>query len=489
MRADVIARALRRDGDNAAIITGTDAHENWVLADGLTSGRTPEQTCAHFHSGITTDLANLGVEFDTWIDPLDPDHAASYAAVHHELLRRMRATGLARLRQERVPFGTNTGRALVGTWLAGRCPVCSAACGGNTCTGCGAHFQPEEVLNPRSRLTDEPLEWVSRSHWFVRPENPTQVVDGLRDRGLPERFLGPVHDYLGRDGGRIRLSQPGPWGIPTGESAVDSVVSNTYYAYAVYCAQLHARRDGHHDDNTLRKDSDVTVVGLFGTDNSIAGLVAPHVIAAASGLKPFDHTVVNHMLHYEGDKLSTSKRHGIWITDLIENTDITTDELRWALAHLPLDHQIGDITADALCASINHLRGWRRDRLRIALLAADRAVPGSPTLLATAAEVIAAQRHHLTPPTVDLATATTLTRHWLVDSGTDLADPAQATAWLRGVAELTTPIMPLLARQILTALDPPCCATTEGSGQSRLSSVDLEPVRELDPMLVRAVAP
>ncbi len=43
LRADVIARAPRRDGDDVQIITGTDAHENWVLADGLTSGHTPSR--------------------------------------------------------------------------------------------------------------------------------------------------------------------------------------------------------------------------------------------------------------------------------------------------------------------------------------------------------------------------------------------------------------------------------------------------------------
>ena len=54
--------------------------------------------------------------------------------------------------------------------------------------------------------------------------------------------------------------------------------------------------------NSLDLESPVTVVGLFGSDNSIAGLVAPHVLAEPAGYKPFDHTVVNHMLHFDGAK-------------------------------------------------------------------------------------------------------------------------------------------------------------------------------------------
>ncbi|HWO65640.1 MAG TPA: class I tRNA ligase family protein [Umezawaea sp.] len=96
----------------------------------------------------------------------------------------------------------------------------------------------------------------------------------------------------------------------------------------------------------------------------------------APSFTPLDHTVVTHMLHYDGAKLSTSKRHGIWITHLIDNTDITTDELRWCLAHLPLDHGVADLTADVLCTTINQLRAWCRTRLRTALRAADPATPG-----------------------------------------------------------------------------------------------------------------
>jgi hypothetical protein len=41
LRADVLARALRVAGHQVAVISGSDAFENWVIADALSSGRTP----------------------------------------------------------------------------------------------------------------------------------------------------------------------------------------------------------------------------------------------------------------------------------------------------------------------------------------------------------------------------------------------------------------------------------------------------------------
>jgi methionyl-tRNA synthetase len=452
LRADVLARALRRSGHHVAVITGSDAYENWVLADGHATGRSPAETCALFHTGIKDDLDLLGVELDDWIDPLSPDHANRYIAQHEDLLRRLIATGAAYLDTERVPLNASTGEPAIGTWIAGRCPSCQAPCGGNTCTSCGDHFQPEELLDARSRLDDAPLIWTERTNWFIKPPDPAAIRTALTATGLSEQFRGPAHRYLTRNSGRIRLSQPGNWGVPSTQVPPGSVLSNTYYAYCHYAGHLDAARRGPETPNSLAADSGTTVVGLFGTDNSIAGLVAPHVLAAATAghFKPLDHTVVNHMLHFEGHKCSTSKRHGPSIRDLRTPTTLTSDELRWVLAHQPLDHHISDATRTEINHHLDRLRRWRTSVLEPRLAALDK-TPPLPFRDDALRHALTRQRHHLTPESVDLAAAVRETQIWL-DANLDTSTPADVYAWLLGTALLADPLMPALAATLRNSL-------------------------------------
>lgn len=454
LRADVIARALRRDGDHAAVITGSDAYENWVLADGIISGRTPTQTCAIYHAGIESDLDKLGINLETWINPLSPQHSRQYTSLHERLLQDLHDANAASLESEQIPVGRRTGRDIVGVWIAGRCPHCANPCGGNTCTHCGAHFQPEEISEPHSRLNSEPIDWTTRSNWFIRPQSPDRILAQLHKTGLAETFLEPARLYLRQRGGKIRLSQPGQWGITSSRAPAGSVLSNAYYAYSLYCGQIYARTHMDTDHNALDADSNVTVVGLFGTDNSIAGLIAPHVIAGATRYKPFDHTVVNHMLHFDGGKFSTSKNHGIWISELLNNTSITTDELRYCLAEIPLDHQIGDIGAATIANTVNRLRQWRTNTLATALDAANPS-PLCPQVAHLLDDTLDRQRRHLTPPTTDLAAAIGAAHEWMFNNTADFTKPDHAYTWLLGTALLIAPIIPTLASEIWTALGLP----------------------------------
>src|SRR5262249_38153985 len=88
--ADIIARALRRDGHIAHIVTGSDAYENWVLATAHRTGRIPEEACQHYHAGIAEDLRHLDIQLDAWIDPLHPDNRVDYHQLHRDLLATLR---------------------------------------------------------------------------------------------------------------------------------------------------------------------------------------------------------------------------------------------------------------------------------------------------------------------------------------------------------------------------------------------------------------
>jgi methionyl-tRNA synthetase len=380
LRADVLARALRVRGADVSVVCGTDAYENWVLAEAQRIGLDVVETCSRYHHLIRADLELLGIPFDAWVDPLDDDHGKDYVDLHERIFYALRRCGAASLEVEQVPFTATTGRATVGVWLAGRCPRCDADAQGSTCVRCGSHFQPEELHGARSRLDDEPIEWRPRQHWFVRPGDPEEILTAARATGLRPDVRAAAERYVQETGGRIRLTGPGDWGIRTAMTPTDGILANPYFLYSVYCGEVdRARRGG---ANPFEPGSGVTTIGVFGSDNTVPGVVAPWVIAQALPelVKPFDRVVVNGMLNVEGCKCSTSKRHGIWLAELLGNTSITADELRWTVSQSPLDHGPADLSLNDLVDQVNQLRAWTLDLARRLLDLEGRSVTWTPDL-------------------------------------------------------------------------------------------------------------
>jgi methionyl-tRNA synthetase len=451
LRADVLARSLRRFGHRVSVVSGSDVYENWVLLDSVANGRAPEQTCRHFHRLIAEDLAHLGVKLDAYVNPLDPEHARPYKEIHEAVMARLAANGRLRRVREWFPVSSGSGRYLVGVWLIGRCPHCGASAAGNACEDCGHHFQPSEIREPRSRLDEGPVAWRQQTCWFLQPEAIDPVVRALDACEVQDDITAVARRYVEQTGGRIRLTMPGSWGLKGRYCEPDTVICNTFYAYSLYCGAVAARRR-RQSVNPFAASSGVTTIGLFGLDNAIAGLVGPIATALSHGaLRPFDHVSVNHFLSLHGQKFSTSRRHGIWVSDLIARTSVTADEVRLYLARCGPEEGPSDFDARRFLTDTNRLRRILATRVAPALaqLAADGDRVGDPSLARRLDDALGRQRQALAPARLSLAGGVAVLDAWLADEEMARADPAR---WLTGTALLGEPFMPGLAGELWSAL-------------------------------------
>ncbi|MCM3666378.1 class I tRNA ligase family protein [Mesobacillus subterraneus] len=447
LRSDVLGRALRVRGHAVSIISGSDAFENWILAESKRTGKSPDSTCDFYHEAIMEDLNNLDIHLDEWIDPRSPEHFPGYLETHEKILTRLYEKGNAKLESERVPYSKESGQAMMGTWISGKCPHCQKPCGGSSCVYCGAHFQPEEIIEPTSRLDNSTLEWILTSNWFARPIDSKQILDSLKKSGVKPSWLKAAEEYLSHSGGRIRLSGPGTWGIKSNMVPEGFVLANPYYLYSVYCGEVYKSKLGT-ELHPFDSDSEVSVIGVFGSDNSTPGLVAPHVIAQGSDglLKPFDMTIVNGMLFLEGQKCSTSKRHGIWLDEIKEsNTGISSDELRFFLSQVPLDEGVADITLDEMVHTILMYRKWYQEILIPAIHSVSEnkySIKYSDSL----ERAISRQTQMLSPSQFDLTKVVSVLKDWMYE------EPSDKGEWLLGLSLLGAPIFPKLSQQIWSQL-------------------------------------
>jgi len=449
LRADTLTRALRRDGHRVLLISGTDAYENWVLLEAGRRNESPQVTCKRNFGLIKHDFDNLSIIFDLWFDPTVPEHAARYRNLHEQILRKLMAVGRADLVQEPIPVSTTTGDYVIGAWITGLCPVCGERVAGNSCVACGAGFQPTEIINPRSRYDGDELIWSTKASWFTTAEDINKIGDVLKDTTLQDEFMDIVHDHLRRVGATVRLSQPGGWGIKSSLVEPDCVLTNTFYEFALYCGELAGRFAG--KDNLFSSSCESHIVTLFGKDNCAIGLVAPAIIKSnLPNIRLFNTILVNHLLHFEGSKCSTSRKHGIWVSELVDNTDICADELRYALSQLPLEARSFDLKITQIVENINEMRQWHRSRLIpiISHQAQSLTAAYDRHLEQEMMSAVAYQGECLSPRCFDLPRATEVMRSWLFRSEVSEFTPPRCRVWMEGVALLSWPIMPGLGNAI-----------------------------------------
>src|SRR6266567_4583519 len=140
--ADVFARYQRLRGYEVLMISGTDAHGTPVTVRADQEGTTPADVAARYHAEFLTYWRDLGGFYDPIAKRFLPD-----------------------------------------TYIEGQCPHCAyPRARGNQCENCGRLLEPEDLINPRSRLNpDAVLERRETEHFYMDlPKLEKPLLDWAR---------------------------------------------------------------------------------------------------------------------------------------------------------------------------------------------------------------------------------------------------------------------------------------------------------------------
>jgi len=213
LKLDVLARHLRVLGHRVSVLSGVDSYESYVTLRAHQEEASPRDTASRYHAAIARDLDAMGIQVNALPDAASGPFASAYASHNRSLVERLVERGAARVCQERIPWAAGTAEPVVGCWLVGRCPQCHAALAGFFCEQCGAHVQPEEVLQPRDRR-GRALEWRSTESLFLERVDLARVEEEMSRACGDPFFLEIARRHLARHGPRLRLTVPGGWGVP-----------------------------------------------------------------------------------------------------------------------------------------------------------------------------------------------------------------------------------------------------------------------------------
>ena len=146
------------------MVSGTDEHGTPLLVQAEKEGTTVQELADRYNRIIVEDLAGLGLSYDLFTRTTTRNH---YAVVQ-ELFTGLYNNGYMVTQTTRGAISSSTGRTLPDRYIEGTCPICGANdARGDQCDNCGNQLDPEDLIDPRSKINGETPEFIDTEHFML----------------------------------------------------------------------------------------------------------------------------------------------------------------------------------------------------------------------------------------------------------------------------------------------------------------------------------
>lgn len=173
--ADVIARFHRSIGNHVLMVGGTDEHgtPNKIAAE--EQGIDPQEYVDGTSALIRRDFVNLGMSFDWFTRTTSPVHNENAREVFEALADK----GYIVRGEMLTSYDTVSDQALADRYVEGGCPFCGAKARGDQCDNCSKLLDPENLIDPVSAKSNNPVAFRESTHYFLDLESLSDKVAGF----------------------------------------------------------------------------------------------------------------------------------------------------------------------------------------------------------------------------------------------------------------------------------------------------------------------
>ncbi len=168
--ADIYARwlGLVIGRENVLFVCGTDEHGSTTEVAALNAGKTPREILDVIHDQQEKTLSRYAISLDTYTGTSRPETFPTHAALCQDFLTKLHAHGMLEKRTSRQWYDPKAARFLPDRLVRGTCPNCGYdKAYSDECDSCGKQYEPTELKNPKSALTDVAPEMRDTTHWWL----------------------------------------------------------------------------------------------------------------------------------------------------------------------------------------------------------------------------------------------------------------------------------------------------------------------------------
>jgi methionyl-tRNA synthetase len=346
--ADIYSRYLKKKGEDAIYICGSDEHGVPITISAKKEGVSPQQIVDKYNQIIADSFEDFGIKFD--------NYSRTSAKIHHETASEFFKNLYNKkefIEESSMQYYDEVeNQFLADRYITGTCPKCqNENAYGDQCEKCGSSLSPTELINPKSALSGNVPVLKETKHWFLpldkyEPWLKEWILEGHKHDWKPNVY-GQVKSWVD-DGLRPRaVTRDLDWGIPVpvegGEGKVLYVWFDAPIGY-ISSTKEWAQREGK-DWEVYWKDKDSKLVHFIGKDNIVFHcIIFPSMLKAHGDYILPDNVPANEFLNLEGDKISTSRNWAVWLHEYLEEFPGKQDVLRYTLTANAPESKDNDFT-------------------------------------------------------------------------------------------------------------------------------------------------
>lgn len=352
--SDIYVRWLRSKGKDVVFICGTDEHGVPITIKARKEGITPQEVVDRYYDIIHTSFKDFGISFDMFSRTSRP--------VHHEtssdFFRTLYDKGVFTEEISEQYYDEQENQFLADRYITGTCPRCgNEKAYGDQCENCGSTLSPSELINPVSALSGNVPILKSTKNWYLPLDKIQQTF--LNDYIASKPFwkanvLGQCKSWL-NDGLQPRaMTRDLDWGVKVPVEGADNKVLYVWFDAPI--GYISATKELLPDTwETYWKDPETCLIHFIGKDNIVFHcLIFPAMLHEHGGYILPEYVPANEFLNLEGDKISTSRNHAIWLNEYLEDFPNKQDELRYVLNSIAPETKDADFTWKDFQARVNN---------------------------------------------------------------------------------------------------------------------------------------
>lgn len=329
--ADIYVRYLRLKGEDVLYVCGSDEHGVPITIKARQQGCTPQDVVDKYHRIIKDSFSGLGINFDIYSRTSSEVHKENAS----EFFRKLYDGGKFITKESEQYYDPEAKTFLADRYIVGTCPKCGAeGAYGDQCEKCGSTLSPEELLNPKSKLSGaEPVK-KKTTHWYL----PLDKYEGWLSEWILDSHKEWRSNVYGQckswiDGGLQprAVSRDLDWGVPVPVEGAEGKVLYVWFdapiGYISNTKELLPQ-----SWEKWWKSEDTKLVHFIGKDNIVFHcIVFPAMLMAHGGYNLPDNVPANEFLNLEDDKISTSRNWAVWLHEYLRELPGKQDVLRYVL--------------------------------------------------------------------------------------------------------------------------------------------------------------
>ena len=333
--ADIYARYKRLTKNDVAFICGSDEHGVAISLASKKASISPKELIDKYDKIIKSSFQKFGISFD--------NYSRTSNAIHHEtskkFFRKLDQDNCFEIKTTQQLYDENEKQFLADRFIEGECPKCGfEKAYGDQCENCGASLSPDDLINPKSKLSGSKPVLKETKHWYLPLGNYEDflnkwILEGKKGIWKPNVY-GQVKSWIDQGLESRAISRDLDWGIPIPRDDAKGKVMYVWFDAPIgYISSTKewAKRESKNWEDYWKK-SDTKLIHFIGKDNIVFHcIIFPSILKAHGEFILPENVPANEFLNLEGRKISTSNNWAIWLHEYLKDFKDMQDSLRYTL--------------------------------------------------------------------------------------------------------------------------------------------------------------